>query len=219
MISLFIRFVNGSQISHDIVKEWDVTMDGATRYTHRLLDGQIRDQGKPFEVEGMEAQYPFQFGIPSEDINCRCCALTRAKWALDEDELKRMQAKAEYFQLDKSDQFELFREKYLNATKTVENTGKSGKIEDGYRMMLNERQVINNSDLMNGLPFKSNPDSITDKVDDGGKVLQRRVYGNDGYAYIDFDTSDHGMPQKHTTGAHKHQINTKKGIRMEYQCH
>lgn len=36
----------------DIVKQWDSTLDGRTRETHRLLDGQIREIDEPFEVFG-----------------------------------------------------------------------------------------------------------------------------------------------------------------------
>lgn len=69
-----------------IVKQWDSTLDGKTRPNHRFLDGQIVDIDKPFKnADGDEAMYPGDFGIPSEDINCRCCVLQRAKWATDAD--------------------------------------------------------------------------------------------------------------------------------------
>lgn len=70
----------------DVVKQWDSTLDGRTRDTHRLLDGQIKELDEPFEVSGMKAMYPGAFGIPSEDCNCRCCLLQRAKWALSTEE-------------------------------------------------------------------------------------------------------------------------------------
>lgn len=60
------------------------------------------------------------------------------------------------------------------------------------------------SELKNGLPLNSEPDSIMDMTDDGGETLQRRVYGSDGMAMIDYDTTDHNRPDAHTTGAHKH---------------
>lgn len=60
------------------------------------------------------------------------------------------------------------------------------------------------SKLKNGLPFELTPNAIADKTDDNGKVLQRRKYGANGRAIMDFDTSDHGMPLTHPTGAHKH---------------
>ena len=65
-------------------------------------------------------------------------------------------------------------------------------------------QTIRNSELPNGLPIKADAGAILDKTDDFGKVLQRRIYGDDGMADIDFDTSDHNMPWAHPTGAHKH---------------
>ncbi|MCD8328833.1 MAG: hypothetical protein LUC25_07055 [Ruminococcus sp.] len=48
--------------------------------------------------------------------NCRCCMNQRARWALDEDELKRQQSRAEYFGLDKTKDFEDFKQKYLKAS-------------------------------------------------------------------------------------------------------
>lgn len=67
----------------DIMKQWDATLDGVTRDTHRKLDGQIVEIDEDFTVDGMSAPYPGGFGDPSEDCNCRCCVLQRAKWNLD----------------------------------------------------------------------------------------------------------------------------------------
>ena len=68
----------------DIVKEWDATLDSKTRPSHQFLDGQIVDIDKPFKnADGDEAMYPGGFGIASEDINCRCCVVQRAKWNLN----------------------------------------------------------------------------------------------------------------------------------------
>lgn len=67
-----------------IVKQWDATLDGKTRPNHQFLDGQIVDIDKPFKnADGDEAMYPGGFGIASEDINCRCCVVQRAKWFVD----------------------------------------------------------------------------------------------------------------------------------------
>jgi len=66
----------------DVVKQWDSSLDGNTRENHRRLDGQIREIDEPFEVDGMKAMQPGGFGIASEDINCRCAILQRARWAL-----------------------------------------------------------------------------------------------------------------------------------------
>lgn len=97
----------------NIVKQWCATLDGVTRETHQKLDGQIRELDEDFEVDGMAAPYPGGFDDPAEDCNCRCCLLQRAKWALDEDELQTLQARAAYFDLDKTKDFEDFQRKYL----------------------------------------------------------------------------------------------------------
>ena len=100
----------------DVLKQWDSTLDGKTRETHRQLDGQIRELDDPFEVAGKKAMRPGGFDDPAEDCNCRCAMLQRARWALDEDELDELKERAEFFGLDKTKDFEEFKEKYLNVT-------------------------------------------------------------------------------------------------------
>lgn len=72
----------------DVVKQWDSSLDGKTRPTHRQLDGQIRELDEPFEVAGKSAMQPGDFGDPAEDCNCRCALLQRARWALGNDYTK-----------------------------------------------------------------------------------------------------------------------------------
>ncbi|MFA9375583.1 MAG: phage minor head protein [Lachnotalea sp.] len=74
----------------DVVKQWDSTLDGVTRPTHKALDGQIQEIDKPFVAGGKRAMYPSGFGDPSEDCNCRCCLLQRARWALTDEEFTKM---------------------------------------------------------------------------------------------------------------------------------
>lgn len=97
----------------DIVKQWDSTLDGRTRPSHRMLDGQIRELDEDFEIGIKKAKYPGAFGRPEEDIHCRCCMTQRARWALDKTELETLKARADYFHLDKSESFEDFKNKYL----------------------------------------------------------------------------------------------------------
>lgn len=101
----------------DVVKQWDSTLDGKTRTTHRQLDGQIREIDEDFEIGGMKAKAPGYFGRAAEDINCRCVSLTRARWALDEEELQTLKERAAYFGLDKSKSFDEYEKKYLQSTK------------------------------------------------------------------------------------------------------
>lgn len=112
--------VIAKQKGADVVKQWDSTLDSGTRPTHRKLDGQIREIDEPFEMDGKKAMYPGKFGKPEEDCNCRCVALTRARWALDEGELETLKERAKFFGLDKTKDFEDYKKKYLKAAKAVE---------------------------------------------------------------------------------------------------
>lgn len=97
----------------DIVKQWDATLDGRTRPEHREADGQLRELDEPFDVGGEKMEAPGVGGSARNVCNCRCCLLQRAKWALDEDELKALQERAAYFGLDKTKDFDDFKQKYL----------------------------------------------------------------------------------------------------------
>ena len=137
----FIAQKEAQKAGTDVVKQWDATLDGRTRDTHRLLDGQIKEIDEPFEVAGKKAMFPSDFGDPAEDCNCRCVCLQRARWALDEDELVTLKNRASFFELDKTDSFEDYKEKYLGVTervrsnvqkinsKLLEENGNSGKIK------------------------------------------------------------------------------------------
>lgn len=96
----------------DIVKQWDSTLDGRTRDEHRECDGQIREIDEPFDVGGEKMQAPGVGGSAKNICNCRCCLLQRAKWALDEDELEELKERAAFLGLDKSKDFENFKQKY-----------------------------------------------------------------------------------------------------------
>lgn len=102
----------------NIVKQWDSALDGRTRPTHRRLDGQIRQLNEDFEVEGKHVSAPGMFGDPAEDCNCRCALLQRAKWALDENELKTLKERAEYYELNNTKNFDDYKQKYKIANKT-----------------------------------------------------------------------------------------------------
>ena len=146
----------------DVVKQWDSTLDGTTRPTHKRLDGQVREVDEPFEADGKEAMYPGGFGDPAEDCNCRCVSLTRARWALDEDELQTLKDRAKFFELDKTKDFDDFKKKYLNAAKNIENSENSDiintkqinrKIKDGITV-LNPMDASKYQRLRDGLEKK-----------------------------------------------------------------
>ena len=107
----------------DVVKQWDSTLDGATRESHAQVDGEIRELDEKFSNGLMFPGDPA--GGAAEVINCRCALLQRAKWALDEDELEELKERAEYFGLDKTENFEDFKKKYLKAAESIDNSEKS----------------------------------------------------------------------------------------------
>lgn len=118
----------------NVVKQWNSTMDGDTRPTHRRLDGKIVEVDEFFEMDGKKARYPGDFGDPAEDCNCRCQLLQRARLGLNEDELNTLKQRAEFFGLDKSDDLEDFKKKYLKAAEkeeiSLEKAGKSAIIKE-----------------------------------------------------------------------------------------
>ncbi len=120
----------------DVVKQWISTLDDRTRETHKILDGQIREIEDYFEVNGHKAKYPGGFGVASEDIHCRCCMGQRAKWNLDRDELNALKERASYFGLDKANEFEDFKKKYLQASGLVDTINLTdiqlGELESAY---------------------------------------------------------------------------------------
>ena len=97
----------------DVVKQWDSTLDGETRDSHRAVDGEVRELDEPFSNGLMFPGDPS--GGAAEVCNCRCALLQRAKWALDEDELQTLKDRAEYFGLDKTDNFEEYKKLYLKS--------------------------------------------------------------------------------------------------------
>lgn len=157
----------------DVVKQWSAVLDGKTRDTHRELDHQIREMDKPFEIGGKKAMYPHDFGDPAEDCNCRCTLLTRARAALDADELKVMQERAEFFGLDKTDSFAEFKKKYLKASSQQEyNMARASKIEaNGLFVNRNEklhRYAKNIKPLEGYEDFTCHADADSFYIDVGG---------------------------------------------------
>lgn len=145
----------------DVVKQWDAALDGRTRDSHARVDGEIRELDEKFS-NGLK--YP---GDPSggaaEVVNCRCAANTRARWGLDDEELQTLKERAEYFGLDKTENFEDFKQKYLKAAetpiaqvntftpaKTIEDAAKFAKETLGLEQTT-AYQLGMNLDVANGL--------------------------------------------------------------------
>lgn len=120
----------------DVVKQWDATLDKRTRPSHARVDGEIRELDEPFSNGLTKPGDPR--GRAAEVINCRCQLLQRARCALDEDELNELKDHAAYFGLDKTANFEEFRQKYMPAS--VANSENSG--------IISASRYFNSSDIL-----------------------------------------------------------------------
>jgi len=61
----------------DIQKGWLSAVDDATRESHTAMDGQRAEVSGVFTSgDGHQAAHPGGFGVPEEDINCRCAVET-----------------------------------------------------------------------------------------------------------------------------------------------
>ena len=119
----------------DIVKQWDATLDSRTRPWHQEADGQIREWEDDFLVHGEKMKAPSIGGSASNVINCRCQLLQRARWALDEDELKTLEERAKFYGLDKTKNFEEYKQKFLQIPETLET-----KLKDAEKVFSEMKQ-------------------------------------------------------------------------------
>lgn len=130
----------------DVVKQWDSTLDGKTRPSHRKVDGEIRELDEPFSNGLMFPGDPD--GGAAEVVNCRCALLQRARWALDDDELRILKDRAAYFGLDKTENFKDYKKKYLKTAeiinKPLENLVKNDNIglSKASAIFVNNKEIL-----------------------------------------------------------------------------
>ena len=177
----------------DVVKQWDASLDGKTRDTHRLLDGQIRELDEPFEVMGMTAMEPGGFGDPSEDCNCRCALLQRARWALGDEYTKWSpdtpveisdDGTTQFIKVD-ANSFTEFKGYYKDITgqmtmnlekdnKSLAKTGKSSKIKANLQYFA-EKDIKNqeSSSLKRAIKkYQKRIDEHNEKIKNPGKYIE-----------------------------------------------
>lgn len=148
----------------DIVKQWDSTLDGRTRDEHRECDGQIREIDEPFDVGGEKMQAPGVGGSAKNVCNCRCCLLQRAKWALDDDELKTLQERAAFFGLDKTQSFNDFKQKYLKLPDNADT------------MNVKEYDVLAHTQKLKGAMSSSDYDEYTKILTEHSNTSFQKLY-------------------------------------------
>lgn len=152
----------------DVVKQWDSTLDGATRPSHQKVDGEIKELDEKFSNGLMFPGDPA--GGASEVVNCRCALLQRARWALDKAELETLKERAEYFGIDKNDSFEDFKKKYLNAVeKSVIRSTIKDKLDDidvkSIHDYMSSKSYIVNEKLRNETPLNKEEKEFTERLD------------------------------------------------------
>lgn len=102
----------------DIVKQWDSTMDSATRESHVAVDGEIRELDKPFSNGLMFPSDPS--GAAAEVVNCRCALLQRARWAVGDSFTKMNNETKEIVDFKDIDDYNEFKKQYFSAAKNQE---------------------------------------------------------------------------------------------------
>ena len=66
------------------------------------------------------------------------------------------------------------------------------------------------------LPDHWRPNSVIEKINPNGRIVQRRIYGQNGKPKMDIDLNDHGTPEYHPFGhggAHAHEYRGTKRLR------
>ena len=148
----------------DIVLQWDSSLDGKVRESHRRVDGEIVELGEKFS-NGL--LYPCDpAGSAAEVINCRCAALQRAKWNLGEEELETLKERAAYFGLDKTKDFEDYKKKYLNVTENIQKQSQEivKKQNLFLQNLLKKHRNMQNSSAMMALCPKHSKVKLTIRV-------------------------------------------------------
>lgn len=78
-------YKRGESMGIEMLERWVATLDGRTRHTHRLLDGQTKPVGGTFEVEGDKIAFPGDpQAKPALVYNCRCTTIAIIK-GVDDD--------------------------------------------------------------------------------------------------------------------------------------
>lgn len=113
----------------DLVKVWDSTLDMKTRPTHRECDGQVRELDEDFKNANGEAKAPGQFGIASEDINCRCTALIKPRWDVDGKFTKMDNQTGELKEFEGVKEYEEFKKRFWEETEKSSSENKPKSID------------------------------------------------------------------------------------------
>lgn len=83
-------YVAAEKMGIKVRKEWLATIDGRTRHSHAMLDGQTVDIDKPFKVDGEEIMFPGDTSAPGYLVyNCRCTMIASVEGVDTSNGLRR----------------------------------------------------------------------------------------------------------------------------------
>ena len=83
-------YVAAEKMGIKVRKEWLATIDGRTRHSHAMLDGQTVDIDKPFKVDGEEIMFPGDTSATGYLVyNCRCTVIAAVEGVETSNGLRR----------------------------------------------------------------------------------------------------------------------------------
>lgn len=101
----------------DVVKQWDSTLDGNTRESHRAVDGEVRELEDKFSNGLM---YPGDSSGPASEVcNCRCALLQRARWAVENNFTKMNNENGEIIDFSGVEDYEEFKKNFWEQTNAI----------------------------------------------------------------------------------------------------
>lgn len=75
-------YFRAEEMGIKLKKQWVATLDNRTRHAHAALDGQVKDNDRPFEVAGYTIMYPGDPSAAPEMVyNCRCTMIAEVEGA------------------------------------------------------------------------------------------------------------------------------------------
>lgn len=113
----------------ELKQKWIATLDNRTRHSHAVLDGQIREIGEPFEIDGFQILYPGQpapgqdYKVGSQIYNCRCTIVAVLKGFENKDYSKYGNGKLG------DETYEQWKEKHIAALEE-EKSKKGGSVKN-----------------------------------------------------------------------------------------
>lgn len=153
--------IRAKEMGADIVRQWDSTLDGHTRPSHRKVDGEIRELDEPFSNGLMFPSDPN--GKASEVINCRCTLLERARWNLEGSMTKMNNFTKEIEKFESEDDYKKFKKafysdenvRYMNYIETLQERYKTKDFKKVLERMT-EREYEHYSKLLKATPIYKN---------------------------------------------------------------